>query len=373
MSLLKGHSEYKKVEVIHNGVRTKRDVMAIEGKQVGDTGGMGSVYETFLFDSRAPLAENVVMKNMNNLTPLEKIPTYVNLAAEARKEVKAVIDGIQFDGSIDRTPLDKAKEEISMILQKATGKKLSRNSPIKMVLNEKYLLYLEARNSRIIMEQQAEGKLQGFMAVKAVSEDGSTLIYENLASEGELISYDRVLEGRAELSPQEFWRSLPEIISSLREAHQSEILHLDIKPHNIILGPDGKVKIIDFGTLLTKEDVSKIKFGVDTMPPAFREEMIKKREPNFVSPTIGDSFIPFTPKYFDIGKVYSIIKSETGLGEIDMHLLRSTIKKDIVESDDAAIRQKFLAPPKLKKLVEDYTSEKISTKEFETGLISLTR
>jgi serine/threonine-protein kinase len=38
-----------------------------------------------------------------------------------------------------------------------------------------------------------------------------------------------------------------EILSALAEAHRHEIVHRDIKPHNVIVGPDWNVKVTDFG------------------------------------------------------------------------------------------------------------------------------
>jgi eukaryotic-like serine/threonine-protein kinase len=38
-----------------------------------------------------------------------------------------------------------------------------------------------------------------------------------------------------------------EILSALAEAHRNDIVHRDIKPHNVIVGPDWNVKVTDFG------------------------------------------------------------------------------------------------------------------------------
>ena len=38
-----------------------------------------------------------------------------------------------------------------------------------------------------------------------------------------------------------------EILSALAEAHRHEIVHRDIKPHNVIVSPDWNVKVTDFG------------------------------------------------------------------------------------------------------------------------------
>ena len=38
-----------------------------------------------------------------------------------------------------------------------------------------------------------------------------------------------------------------EILSALAEAHRHDIVHRDIKPHNVIVSPDWNVKVTDFG------------------------------------------------------------------------------------------------------------------------------
>src|SRR3954451_24475156 len=38
-----------------------------------------------------------------------------------------------------------------------------------------------------------------------------------------------------------------QILQALRFAHRNGVVHRDIKPHNIIVGPDGRLKVTDFG------------------------------------------------------------------------------------------------------------------------------
>lgn len=38
-----------------------------------------------------------------------------------------------------------------------------------------------------------------------------------------------------------------EICTALAAAHQARVIHYDIKPHNVMLTPDGRVKVVDFG------------------------------------------------------------------------------------------------------------------------------
>lgn len=56
-----------------------------------------------------------------------------------------------------------------------------------------------------------------------------------------------VIQQKGCLEPVEAVRIAKEIASALESAHRHNIVHCDIKPHNILMMPDGHVKVTDFG------------------------------------------------------------------------------------------------------------------------------
>ncbi|MFF4506702.1 serine/threonine-protein kinase [Streptomyces sp. NPDC001401] len=60
-----------------------------------------------------------------------------------------------------------------------------------------------------------------------------------------------VLDGGRTLPPEEAARIGLGVISAVRAAHAAGVLHRDIKPGNVLLGPDGRVVLTDFGIAQT--------------------------------------------------------------------------------------------------------------------------
>jgi len=52
------------------------------------------------------------------------------------------------------------------------------------------------------------------------------------------------------LDPESTVRILDDALSALEHAHERRLVHRDIKPENLLLGPDGRVRVTDFGLAL---------------------------------------------------------------------------------------------------------------------------
>jgi serine/threonine protein kinase/tetratricopeptide (TPR) repeat protein len=90
----------------------------------------------------------------------------------------------------------------------------------------------------------------------ALNHPNIAAIYDVIEEQGEILLIMEYVEGtplRAKLrahqdfSAEEFFKVAVQGVEGLNAAHEKGILHGDIKPENIMLTPDGRVKVLDFG------------------------------------------------------------------------------------------------------------------------------
>jgi serine/threonine protein kinase len=86
--------------------------------------------------------------------------------------------------------------------------------------------------------------------------DGDVDFFTMEFLEGELLS--RVMERLQPLpmSRRQAWAIIREIGSGLAYAHARDVVHADLKPHNILISHSGEVRILDFGSSSTSAEQS---------------------------------------------------------------------------------------------------------------------
>ncbi|MEX1361797.1 MAG: serine/threonine-protein kinase, partial [Nannocystaceae bacterium] len=104
-------------------------------------------------------------------------------------------------------------------------------------------------------EQEARIKREA-QAVAAISHPNVVVIYDHgrVDADRYFIALEYVPGTRLDTWLQEGERSLPEILRvflqtarGLRAVHEGKIVHRDFKPTNVIVGDDGRVRVLDFG------------------------------------------------------------------------------------------------------------------------------
>ena len=78
-----------------------------------------------------------------------------------------------------------------------------------------------------------------------------------------------LIRQRGRLSPDEVAPILAQVASALAAAHGAGIVHRDVKPSNILVAPEGQVKLSDFGIARTSADPALTQTGLVTGSPAY--------------------------------------------------------------------------------------------------------
>ncbi|HET9497243.1 MAG TPA: serine/threonine-protein kinase [Candidatus Limnocylindria bacterium] len=126
-----------------------------------------------------------------------------------------------------------------------TDQVLQRSVAVKVL--HRHLLADETTRARLTQEAQAAASLShpGIVAIYdvAVDADAAAIILELVDGE----SLAARLRRERILPPRAAARIGAEIAEALEHAHERGVIHRDVKAANVLLGPDGEARLVDFG------------------------------------------------------------------------------------------------------------------------------
>ena len=168
------------------------------------------------------------------------------------------------------------------IVYRAADRKLQRTVALKVLPPE--LTSDPTRRARVLTEARAAA---------AIDHPAIATVYEVGEHEGAVYIAMELLEGRTLLDRvrQDGPAPLAEalgigiaVASALRVAHEAGVIHRDLKDDNIMIGPSGEIRIVDFGLAKMRggPDLDALE-EADTEQPASRKD-VAVGTPGFMAP-----------------------------------------------------------------------------------------
>ncbi|AXB48076.1 serine/threonine-protein kinase [Amycolatopsis albispora] len=124
-------------------------------------------------------------------------------------------------------------------------------------------------SERVLREVRTGGRLNDPAVVTVfdvVSEAGTTYIVMELV---EAPTLSDLVRERGPLPAQQVASIGLQVLSALQAAHEAGIVHRDVKPGNIMVAPNGRVKLTDFGIAQAVDDPRLTTSGMIVGSPAF--------------------------------------------------------------------------------------------------------
>jgi len=139
---------------------------------------------------------------------------------------------------------------------------------------------LEEARQRILREGRIGARLQHPHVISmfdvVLHDDRPWLVMEYLPSR----SLATVLAQRGPLPVREAAEISRQVADGLAAAHAAGVVHRDVKPGNVLLADDGRVKLTDFGVSRAVDDVQVTRTGLIAGTPAYlAPEVARGREP----------------------------------------------------------------------------------------------
>jgi len=141
------------------------------------------------------------------------------------------------------------------------------------------------------------------------------------------------------------------IASALSAAHEAGIIHRDVKPENIIVRPDGYVKVLDFGLakLIEKHQVPVFDSAIATFPLVHTNPGMIMGTPSFMSPEQAKGKeVDARADIFSFGVViYETVSGHLPFtGDSVMEIIAAILYTEPEPLNEAEV------PPEIKRIVE---------------------
>ncbi|MBW0124717.1 serine/threonine-protein kinase, partial [Pseudonocardia oceani] len=138
----------------------------------------------------------------------------------------------------------------------------------------------EEARQRLMREGRIGARLQHAHVISmfdvVIHEDRPWLVMEYLPSQ----SLAQVLASKGPMEPRAAADMGRQVADGLAAAHLAGVVHRDVKPGNVLIGEDGRVKLTDFGVSRAVDDVQLTRTGLIAGTPAFlAPEIARGREP----------------------------------------------------------------------------------------------
>jgi eukaryotic-like serine/threonine-protein kinase len=153
----------------------------------------------------------------------------------------------------------------------ARDEMLHRDVAIKEVVPPTWLTQSERDElrQRTLREARAAAQLNHPNVVKIFdvvhTEAWPWIVMEYVASR----SLQQVINEEGPLSPRRAAAIGLAVLAALRAAHRAGVLHRDVKPHNVLIGSDGRVVLTDFGLATFEDDGAITRAGLVMGSPQY--------------------------------------------------------------------------------------------------------
>jgi beta-lactam-binding protein with PASTA domain/serine/threonine protein kinase len=174
--------------------------------------------------------------------------------------------------------------------------------------------------ARFITEARSAARLShpAVVSVFDQGEDGETVYLAMEYVEGRTLR--QVLRDHGRLSPAHALDVIDPVLAALQAAHAAGIVHRDVKPENVLVGDDGRVKVADFGLARALTDASTVTRG------------LLLGTVNYISPeqSLGEPATPRSDVYSAGVMLYELLTGRPPhTGPTDFVVVRSHIEEDV--------------------------------------------